>query len=366
MSGSFDIRLGTADDEPDLRHLVGSTPMPGAVTVRFAREPDYFLGTTIMGDPCDVIVGRHLPDGALAGMACRAERQSFVSGVETRTGYLGQIRIAEGLRGNWLIQRGARLARELSPPGLVYLGVIARENPRARGALIERRPPGGLRAQRLSGLTTCAILLRRRQPRPASGIRVGCASDAMMPQVVAFLRGHGASRQFFPAYSIDDFTGGTRMRGLAAHDVMIAHRGDAILGVMAAWDQMAYKQDIVEGYGPALARLRPAYDAAARLVGTRPLTAPGEAMPLSFSACIAVADDDPQVMRALVGACATRAFERGHAYLMVGLADGDPLLPVVRRWPHVTYHSDIFAFSWDADPAGMLDRRIPYVEIATL
>jgi hypothetical protein len=25
--------------------------MPGAVSVRFAREPDYFLGATIMGDP---------------------------------------------------------------------------------------------------------------------------------------------------------------------------------------------------------------------------------------------------------------------------------------------------------------------------
>jgi len=366
VSGGFDIRLATAADEPDIRHLVGSTPMPGAVTVRFAREPDYFLGTTIMGEPCDVIVGRHLPDGTLAGMACRAERRSFVNGAETQTGYLGQIRIAEGFRGNWLVQRGARLARELSPPGLVYVGVIARENPRARGALIERRPPGGLHAVRLSGLTTCAILLRRHEPRQVKGIRVGPASDAMMPQVVAFLRGHGVSRQFFPAYSLDDFTGGTRMRGLAAHDVMIAHRGDATLGVMAVWDQMAYKQDIVEGYGRTLGRMRPAYDAAARLLGMQPLTAPGEVMPLSFAACIAVADDDPQVMHALVGACARRAFERGHAYLMVGLADGDPLLPAVRRWPHVTYHSDIFAFSWDTDPAGMLDHRIPYVEIATL
>lgn len=366
MSGGFDIRLATPADEPDIRRLVGSTPMPGAVTVRFEREPDYFLGTTIMGDPCDVIVGRHLSDGALAGMACRAERRSFVNGAEITTGYLGQIRIAEGYRGNWLIQRGARLARELSPPGMVYLGVIARENPRARGALIERRPPGGLRAVRLSGLTTCAILVRDHAPRPVSGIRVGPASEAMLPQVVAFLRGHGTSRQLYPAYTLDDLTGGARMRGLAAHDVMIAHRGDAILGVMAAWDQMAYKQDVVEAYGPALARLRPAYDAAARLLGMQPLTAPGRAMPLSFAACIAVTDDDPHVMRALVGACVRRAHERGHAYLMVGLADADPLLPVVRRWPHVTYRSDVYAFSWDTDPAEALDGRLPYVEVATL
>ena len=53
MSGEsgFDLRWATPADEPDIRALVGSVPMPGAVTVRFAREPDYFLGATIMGDP---------------------------------------------------------------------------------------------------------------------------------------------------------------------------------------------------------------------------------------------------------------------------------------------------------------------------
>ena len=56
----------------------------------------------------------------------------------------------------------------------------------------------------------------------------------------------------------------------------------------------------------------------------------------------------------------------GNAYLMVGLADEDPLLPTVRRWPHVTYRSDIYAFSWSADPAEVLDGRTPYVEIGTL
>jgi hypothetical protein len=56
---TFDLRWATPDDEPDIRALVGSVPMPGAVAVRFAREPDYFLGAAIMGDPCDVLVARH-------------------------------------------------------------------------------------------------------------------------------------------------------------------------------------------------------------------------------------------------------------------------------------------------------------------
>ena len=51
---------------------------------------------------------------------------------------------------------------------------------------------------------------------------------------------------------------------------------------------------------------------------------------------------------------------------MLGLADDDPLLPVARRWLHVTYRSDLFAMSWSADPGPLLDGRVPYIEIATL
>jgi hypothetical protein len=366
VSGPFDIRLATPADEPDIRALVGSVAMPGDVAVRFAREPDYFCGTTIMGDPCDVLVGRRMPDGALAGIACRAERQAFVSGVESPLGYIGQIRIAEEFRGRWLVPRGARFMRELSPPGLLYFGVIARENPRAAGALVGVRPPAGIRAVRVSGITTCAIVLRRRRAVRAPGVTVRPASAETLPDVVAFLRAEGARRQFFPAYTLGDFTGGTALRGLVAEDVLVARRTDRIVGVIAVWDQSAYKQDVVAAYGPALRRARPLYDLAARAVGARPLTPPGEAIPLAFAACVCVADDDPDVMRMLVSAATRAAYEGGKAYLMVGLADADPLLAAARAFVHFTYRSDLYALSFDDDPAARLDGRVPYIEIATL
>jgi hypothetical protein len=184
--------------------------------------------------------------------------------------------------------------------------------------------------------------------------------------VVSFLRRCGPRRQLFPAYSLEDLTGGATTRGLAPEHIMVARRGEAVIGVMAAWDQAAFKQDIVDEYGPMLRRLRPFYDLAARALGARPLTPPGEAIPLAFAACTCVADDDPAVMRGLLAACARSARERGKAFLMLGLADDDPLLAVARPWLHVTYRSDLFAFSWSADPAQVLDGRVPYVEIATL
>jgi hypothetical protein len=368
MSGEtvFDLRWATSADEPEIRALAGSVPMPGAVAVRFAREPDYFLGTTIMGDPCDVLVARHRLDGRLAGIACRAERRAYVNGSESPLGYIGQIRVAPGFRGHWLVHRGAKWFKEAGPPGLLYVGVIAGENPRARGVLVGARLPGRPHATRVCGLTTFAILLRPRRARRAPGVDVQPGSPEALGVIVEFLRLHGRRRQFFPAYTIEDFTGGTTLRGLSPQDVMVARRGAAVVGVMAAWDQAAYKQDVVDAYGPALRRLRPAFDLGARLLGARPLTSPGEAIPLAFAACVCVADDDPAVMRALLSACERSARLRGKAFLMLGLADNDPLLAVARRWLHVTYRSDLYAVSWAEDPAAQLDGRIPYIEIATL
>jgi len=368
MSGEtgFDLHWASPEDEPDIRALVGSVPMPGAVAVRFAREPDYFLGTTIMGDPCDVLVARHRPDGQLAGMACRAENRAYLNGREAPLGYIGQIRVAPDFRGHWLVQRGAKIFKEASPPGLLYVGVIAGENPRARELLVGARLPGGLYARRVCGLTTCAILLRPLRALRVPGIDLQSGSPESLGEIVEFLRIQGPRRQFFPAYTLEDFTGGATLRGLRPRDIMIARRGDTVVGVMAAWDQAAFKQDVVDSYGPSLRCLRPVYDFVARLFGMQPLTPPGQAITLAFAACICVANDDSGVMRALLSACARNAYERGKAFLMLGLTDDDPLLAVARRYPHITYHSDLFVVSWSGTPVASLDGRVPYIEIATL
>ena len=91
------------------------------------------------------------------------------------------------------------------------------------------------------------------------------ASTETLPEIVDFLRQQGARRQFFPAYTLEDFTNGTSLRDLKTEDILVARRGDQIVGVLSVWDQAAYKQDVVESYGPALRRLRPVYDLIARL-----------------------------------------------------------------------------------------------------
>jgi hypothetical protein len=369
VAGEFEFTRAGPADEPEIRRLVGSVAMPGAISVRFEREPDYFLGTTIMGDPCDVLIARRRADGRLAGVLCRGERRAFINGEERPVGYIGQIRVAPEFRGmgGRLMARGLPLFREMGAPDLLYEGVVASDNPRARALLLELRPPGGLHATRISGLTSFAFLLRPRRPVRMAGLSVDGVTPSDLEAVVAFLRRGGARRQLFPAYRLEDFTDGRTMRGLEPEDLAVARRGDRIVGVMGTWDQSAFKQEIVGGYGPALGRLRPAYDVAARLLRARRLPRVGERIEVAFAAPVCIADDDPGVFRTLLARTLGRARTRGLAFVMAGFADADPLLAEARRTLHVTYRSDLFVLSWTSPaPAAGLDGRVPYCEIATL
>lgn len=378
----FEFMVAGPADEPEIRRLVGATPMPGSVAIRFEREPDYFLGCPIMGDPCDVLIARHVPDGELAGMLCRAERPAFVNGRETRIGYIGQIRAAPRFAGRWLLQRGLPLFRRQSPPGMLYFGVMARENPRARGAFFGPRRAGGFATTRMAGWTTCALVLRAadgaqkgspsRSPggplgAAGSGLTIHRGSAGTIEEIVGFLRRIGSTRQLYPAYRVDDFLGGERTRGLALDDLLVARRARAVAGVIGMWDQSRYKQDVVASLGPALERIGSGYDVGARLIGARPLPRPGQMIQAGFVSFVAVEGDDPAVLRALLREARALAWRRGMTYLTIGLADRDPLLAAVRRSLAITYRSDLFVLSWDpAGPAARLDARVPYIEIATL
>lgn len=374
-AGVYAFSLATPADEPELRRLVGSVVMPGTLAVRFEREPDCFLGTPLMGDPCDVLIARHEPDGELAGVVCHAWRTHLVNGEPRRLGWIGQVRAAPGHQGRWLLHRGLPLLRARPGSEELHLGVVASDNARARAVMLERRAPGGLHARRLCPNITRALLLRHgqghwgRARRPPTGLAMVTGEAVGPDRLVDFLRSEGARRQLFPAWSTDDLTGGRALRGLALTDVLVAvaEPGGAIRGTIGCWDQRAFKQDVVAGYPPGLCRVRPGWNALAGWLRGPALPPVGGMIPQAFAALVCVAGDDRDVFAALLDRAARLAARKGCGYLLVGLADGDPLATGIGRWPSIAYRSDLFAFSWTEEvPGADLDGRPPYVEIGTL
>jgi hypothetical protein len=308
-----------------------------------------------MGPFAQVAVARHRESGVIGAMACRAVRPRFVNGSERPVGYLSQLRVDRPYRGRLLGAAVLRALPLLHADGRTqgYLATITDGNEEARGLLVRRARPGLPTFRPLARLHTLALHVRQeRRARggggggagPAPELEIGRGTAEDVGAVVSFLRREGRRRQFFPALTEADFGPGGAAVGPEPGDVVIARRGGQIAGAGALWDQGALKQTVVRGYAGALRWLRPAYNLGARLLGApaAPLPAPGSPLRSAYACFLAVAEDDPLVCRAVLRSLLSLAAARGQAYVLLGLAEGDPLLDVGRRFPHVAYGSTLY------------------------
>lgn len=357
-------------DEADLRAFARRAVMPGRMQVAYCREPDYFFGREVEGQSGEVVVGREEQSGAIAGLGARSVKEMYLNGRRERLGYLSALRVAPRFRrGIWLAQ-GYRKLRELhqADPVPFYLTTIMRDNAVAHEALTSGRaglprylPHGGFEVVLLR-----SDRLRRIRTRSQIAVRRGSADD--LSAISDFLAEHGPSRQFYPAYQLEDLAGQTGLlRGLTAGDLLVARRGKQLVGVLGLWDQAAFRQHRVVGYSPWLRRLRPVLNVLARCRGLPELPACGCEVGLVNLALNCVAENDLDVWWALLRAVPDHLVgpER---IVAAGLHTRDPLLPTLLELPHLTYSSDLYLAGWEDSRESMtsVDGRVPYLELGSL
>jgi hypothetical protein len=390
----IEFTIAGPGDDADIRRLVAENPVPGRVTVAFEREPDYFAGGSVMGDTT-VIIGRNAETGELAGVITLSVSERWIGGRQERVGYLGQLRIRDRYQGMLLPMRAYPFIRSTAEElGLdLCFTAVMRENTTVRDIYVRHLRRTFPVLEPVTGLYTCGIIVRRgfargglvsgargrRMPSgpggpagssgqpPAGGISVTHATPNELPELVEFMNTCGAEREWSPVQSVENLAG-DRYRGLAAADVVVARAGGRIVGTAGLWDQSAFKQSVIRGYPGRLGRVRPFYNGMARLVGFPPLPRPGDHMHSASLCCLAVEHDDPAVFGSMLPAVLRAARERGFHYVLVGLSDRDPLLPVARAHTHIAYHSSMYAFSFEqARDTLRWDReKIPHIEIAAL
>jgi hypothetical protein len=364
------IEIATAPDDAGIRSLLRREPVPGRIAITYRREPDFSIGCQATGENVSVLVARDTDDGSVIGVACRSQRPVYVNGRETSLGYLGQLRIDHRYRGRWLVSRGFSLLKQLHMcdplPG--YLVAITSGNREAAGVLVEKPRRDFPSFHFIADYCTLAF--------PAGGAKA--ASRAMvamrgyepgdLASTAQFLQREGRRRQFFPVWTEERLRNLIGRLGLRLEDIQVARRGGEIAGVMALWDQSAYKQNVVHEYAGWTKIAAPLYNFGAPWMGRPRLPKPGETLRCGYAALVSIAHDDLNVFRELLAATLNRAASYGLDYLMLGLDARDPLLPVARENRHVLYPSRIYLAQWrggcslDEQP----DERPSYVEIATL
>ena len=369
----IEFSLAEQADDAAIRSLLKHNPMPGAVTIAFEREPDYFLGHGVMGNQCVTVKAVDAESRELAGIICIASAVRFVGGLAGPVGYIGQLRIDKRYRGYLIPLRGVAFVRDLVSTGRpdLWFNALADENPEPVEIFATRPRPSFPPLELVTRILTLGVFTHaqpRRPQRTLQNIAIRRGDDVGLTPIVQFLHDQGPNREFFPLYTEADFVGNNRTPGFSPADFLVAVNGKEITGICGVWDQSSFKQTVVHGYPGWLGRVRPFLNAIAPVIGMKRLPGVGERIESAYLSFLAVRNDDPHVFRTLLMAAVHSADAMGKEYLLAGFSERDPLLEIARRFRHLRYRSRMYAYSFDGivGPAAFDRTRIPYVEIAAL
>ena len=368
----YRLDLASRDDDAALRQVLAETPMKGAVSVGFRREPSYFQAAVVDGEFRQTVTASEVSSGTLVGCGSRSVRTRYFNGRKEPIGYLSTLRILPAHRKGTLVARGFAYFRELHQDGraLFYLTMIAAGNAQATETLTRGRA-GLPKYHPIGDYQTSLIPIpqRARSFRVPAGITLRSASACDVISILSFLHESGPARQFFPTYSECDFFNpdGT-FRDLNAEDIVLAIRDGKIIGTLALWNQCSFRQVVVEEYGQPLRWTRRIYNLLAS-ISARPRL-PNVKQPLRqlTAALPVVANDDPQVFHALISAAINNAAGGSSDHLMLGLHVADPLLVVVRQFRTACYTTRAYIVCWEdgEELLAEIDNRPPYLELGTL
>lgn len=368
MTGSrLIVDLARPGDDPEIRRLLRDNPMDGAIRVSLEREPNAFLAAAVEGEPHATVVARDPASGRILGMGSRAVWNTFVNGKPCRLGYLSQLRVDRAARGRRrLLAAGYAALRDLRRPDELPFDItsVIADNETAR-RLLSGGVPGLPTYRELSGFVTL-VLPALRPGRKRAAVPVEPGLPDRMDEVADCLARNRRRYQAAPFFTAEDLLSPERSRGLAPHDFRLALRDGRVVGCLALWDQSGFKQLVVRGYAPRLARWRPWINRLPLSLGIPRLPDPGDALPHATASHVAVDEDDPEVFQALVESAHAEACARRYAYIVIGFAAGHPWLPwLERRFRPRRYESVLYTVDWGGE-AVALDGRRPHVEAALL
>lgn len=349
--------------------LMADIPMPGPVKVAYCRKPDFFKALRVEGRTSQTIIGRDEQNGTLAGTGTRSIKPAYINGEKTNIGYLSSLRVSEAYRGSIHLARGYDVLRELHNDGkaLLYLSTILSDNLAARKLTGKRnRLPAYHDIGRFNAMS---ISLSQKPAVCNAGnllIRQATREDGQL--IIRFLNREGKRRQFFPAYSeVDLFHEKGLLPGLLPEDILLAFRGDRLIGTVAGWDQKAFRRSIVAGYAGWASYFRPFYNLWAKLRGL-PLLPPAMSVLNYFLlSLVCIHDDNENVFTGLLNELIARK-RKSHSYMMAGMHEHDPLCKCISTLRHFNYFSRLHVVCWPDGEKQFsdLDGRIPYLELGSL
>lgn len=197
-------------------------------------------------------------------------------------------------------------------------------------------------------------------------IRHATRNDAYL--LTHFLNTEGKRRQFFPVYSEGDFfRRDGLLRDIAPDDIIMAFSDSRLVGVVAAWDQKAFRRSMVTGYSKWLLKSRCLYNFFAQYLGFPVLPPVGSVLNYFYLSLVCIHDDNKEILLSLLTELIMRKRNQ-YSFMMAGMHESDPLLNALKNFKHLDYLSWIYLVYWEDGErfCNELDSRIPYLELGGL
>ncbi len=361
MSRQSSITRAGPEDDAALQELLRETPLPGWIPASLEREPSFFSGT-VDALHHDVALVRR--DGRAAACGSRLLRRAWWKGATTDTAYLADLRIHP----EWQLRSGHLLAggfqffetcAAIKPAAVTWTAIFENNLP-ARAVLTGSR--AGLPAYTDRGRLLCpAFPLSQRAAIPhVAGIRWETGTPGDFPEITAFLTARQQHRPLAPVHTSEDFAAGRRWPGLRAEDFLLARRGNRLAGVVAVWDQRAFRQVHIRRISGVLRLVRGLGNPLAKLSGRAGIPRDHSILSLAHASFLAVEEDCPALARALILAARVTAVRRGLEWLCVCLHEADPLVPALRGLLALPSHGRLYQVSrtppsWPAGTAPVIE-----------
>lgn len=357
--------LGTLEDDSDLRECLRSTPMNGSISIAFETEPSFFDAISVQGKKQEVIVCRD--QGRLAGFGTVAFKPVFVNGEITEVGYLSGLRGYPQFRNRTFLARGYKFLRELNEANKVpfYLTTIIGDNHIVRRLLESGR--AGLPKYNPLGTLSTFLIKPRTEKDKSQEIDVLRGDKVGLENILNFMQQEGQKKQFYPYYETFDLNS-DYLRGLNQGDFYVALKGDEIIGVIAKWDQEAFKQTRVVDYDRKTRLSRPFINLASRFTNIPRLPPKGDLLNYFYATFPTTKDNNPGIMERLLTKVASDPENKDYDYFTIGLMENDPLSQSVMKFNPREYRSRLYLVSFDKslEDLSFLNGRIPYLELGTL
>ena len=337
------------EDDADVREILREVSMDGWVKVSMTREPEMSLAHRALGQFGEFLILREVASGKAICIGEYHTSSLFLNGIASTVPYIGALRVVPKWRNRISILRnGLDMVRQLQDvrgdPSFM-LTSIAAENTRANRLLTANL--AGMPNYHFIGRVVTLVLPVSRG-RPSEEARPANKED--LPVISAALCEAGKQTQFMPVWDQKNLLQLTANSDLDLKDFRVMENDGKMTGALAVWDQRGFRQVLVNGYSPWVSRLRPVYNAFARIRRGPSLPRMGTALSqVTLSHFLSPTRETEAID--LVSEGLTLAREKGAETALLGLSADHPMLRVLRdHFRALTFETNLYLVSWKSGP----------------